>query len=154
MLRFAVVRPYDDRFRARVFAFLTGLGFAPPPPSQVCAVGTPDDEAAAFVEALDPFPDLLLVPFHQHKDPSGRIIDGIGVIQRLSAELIARKVPFLMPVTDFAFASSFPRRMRELEETRPEAATLVVEMLPRDIGSRSVVERLGLVSPRLAELKA
>jgi hypothetical protein len=144
---FCVVRPYDDRFRERVFAFLQSLGFDTASP-QVVPAGTPDAEAAQHVERLDPMPDLILLPFHQHDDDAGTAVDGLGVAARLSDAVVALHRPILMPVSGFAYASSFQRRMAELSQRRPAVARLIVPMPPTELGSPAVRERIESIARR------
>jgi hypothetical protein len=134
---FVVVRPYPAQIRKRVFAFLEENGFEP---GAEIAVGTPDAEAAAALDHSDH--DLVLLPYHKHKDSEGAWVNGLGVARELGEAVIARRVPILMPVDEFTFASSFQRELRELNEANPAIAALLVVMREGEIGSAEISAQL------------
>lgn len=136
---FGVVRPYPRHIRARVFAFLGELGFALGEGLRVDP-GTPDAEAAAWVQAQQL--DLVLLPLHTHEDGDGRSIDGLGVAALLGADFERRGTPILMPVDEFSFHSSFARRFAVLREKAPDTARLVIPMTPDQVGDRDIRERI------------
>ena len=136
---FGVVRPYDDWLRNRVFDFLGGLGYTLGE-GLVVAPGTPDIEAAAWVERVSI--ELLLLPYHKHRATTGEFVDGIGVASLLSRDFAERPVPVLMPITDFSMGASFQRRFRQLEEKHPAIAERIVVMPESEIGSPDIAARL------------
>ena len=129
---FAIVRPYDDAFRRRVLVVLDSLGFAP---GEVCPPGTPNVEAAAFLESQTPLPAFVLLPYHQHNDTHGDAIDGVDVAMRYPERYIMQRIPIVMPVSAFAYASSCPRRLDELAHQHPEIRPLVLALPPEDFNA-------------------
>jgi hypothetical protein len=135
---FAIVRPYDPAFRAQVSTFLNGLGLSPGP---FLEAGATNDEAAVWIQKLMPPPELLLIPYHQHQDRNGDRVDGIGALEALEPGY-RRRIPILMPVSEFAWAASYPRRFAELKSQKPALADLIVPMRSRDIGAPAVENAL------------
>lgn len=79
------------------------------------------------------------------------MVDGVGVALLLSASFARRGTPILMPMSDFAYASSFPRRFQELSDARPEIARLIVPMPAKELGSEEIrarIEELLAARPR------
>lgn len=136
---FGVVRPYPRNIRERVFAFLDEMGFELGE-GMVVEPGTPDAEAAAWVEARKL--DLLLLPLHSHDDRNGDPVDGLGVAALLGDDFARLGIPILMPVDEFSFHASFPRRFGALREAAPDIARLVIPMPPAQIGDREIRERI------------
>lgn len=138
MRPFAVLRPYDERFRARVFAFLRDLGFDTDSVQRL-DVRTPDHRVADWLRNLHPRPDLFLIPYHQHRDEDGRIVDGLSALEGLGEDVpLLGQAPLLMPVSDYAFASSFARRIGEFEARCPLLARRIVVMPAARIGDPAI----------------
>ena len=137
MKYFAVARPYEDGFRKQVFEFLNGLGFELGS-DMVMATGTPNLAVVRWLEELSPKPGLLLIPFHQHADVDGNNLDGLGIVENLPEFYLSRKTPILMPVSDFAFAGSFARRLLEARDKNSIGANLVIPMPPAKIGDDEI----------------
>ncbi|MCP4500159.1 MAG: hypothetical protein GY822_09390 [Deltaproteobacteria bacterium] len=139
----AHLRPYQGGFRKQVLGTLAELGFVP---GDVCPEKCSNDDAVAFLENLRKLPELLLLPFHEHTSKNGDAVDGIGVALRLPANWIKARIPIAMPVDEFAFASSFPRRLAELKESRPEVAALLLPMPPNALDAELLRNRISHLS--------
>lgn len=122
--RLMVVRPYLARVRTRVFALLRSAGLDPADALRV-EMGPPDDEAIAAIIEADP--DVLLVPFHAHRDAEGNRLDGLTLCGRLHETAGASLAPVLMPITPMASASL------RLMAGSGERAALFTELLERRI---------------------
>lgn len=135
--QFVVVRPYPDYIRRRVFEFLMSLGF-----ESTAAVepGVSDSEAAEQV--ANAAMDLLLLPYHKHKDHEGRWVNGLGVATHLGARFARRKIPVLMPVDDFTFAASYPREYGHFCEAAAEMVPRLVVLREDEIGDAALLARL------------
>lgn len=125
VLRIAAVRPYDDGFKKQVLALLTAaagkvevLGAVP--------AGSPDAEAARWMESFTPRPDAFLVPFHQHRDRDGVSTDGLTLLASLPPPFFAAPTRVLMPVSGFAAAGSFPRLLEDMGAQRPEIVGSII----------------------------
>jgi hypothetical protein len=136
---FAAVRPYGEGIRVRVFSFLASMQLDLAD-GQIVEPGTPDDEAARMIDGFDA--DLLLLPFHLHRDRDGRAVDGVGVALQLSPAFMRRRVPILMPVSGFSEGASFPRRLDELTQTRPDVIRTLVPMPESQIGDAEIRARI------------
>lgn len=137
---FAAIRPHDARIQERVFALLEGLG---------CKLGagmsiapkTPSHIAARRINEFEDI-DLLLLPFHVHRDSTGRTGDGVEVASLLSTQGEHPTYPILMPVSTFSLHSSFPRRQQDIAQARPEIHRRIIVMPETEIGSYEVRSRL------------
>ena len=132
-----VVRPYHSTMRTRVFALLESAGLCSAGAQRV-EPGTPDDDAlAAIVEAR---PDVLLIPFHAHRDQAGNRLDGLTLSGRLHLLPDAPQAPILMPITPMASAS-----LRLADSKAANGITLEVERLQRQrrlLAQRRIVAAL------------
>lgn len=81
-LRIVVVRPYRASLRDRVFGLLSQVGLNLDVAITIPAA-TPDDEIVASLQTLST--DLLVVPFHAHRDRLGRRVNGVELLPRLRA---------------------------------------------------------------------
>lgn len=135
--KFFVVRPYPAKIRERVFEFLGKLGYVE---GGQIDVGTPDEEAARQVLACRDI-DLLLLPYHKHRDSNDTWVNGFGVALRLNRSFRA-DIPIVMPVDEFTFAGSFQRELDELEAGNPDLISQLVVMRQRDIGSDEIAQRI------------
>lgn len=140
------IRPTEDRLQQRAVAFLETLGFYVDEARTVPA-GTPDREAADFVTAHAEA-DLVLLPFHLHRDTHGAVIDGFGVLHRLDDAFFRRGLPIVMPVSHFSMASSFERRMENLRERRSPAVDLLVPLPEDEVGAPGARFRIQKISTR------
>ena len=133
MKRVLNVRPANDRLQQRVVAFLSTLGFAI---DEGCTIParTSDKAAADFIRKHGDV-DLLLLPFHLHRDTEDRVVDGFGVLHQLDARYFARNIPIVMPVSSFSLASSFERRMEDLRAKRSPAVDLLIPLPEDEIGA-------------------
>jgi hypothetical protein len=93
------VRPYRERIRERVFTALQRAGCVIAP-NDIVPAGTSDEDAVARV--LGSTHRVLLVPFHAHKDPQGRPVDGMQFITRLEASAPSWRWRVVMPVSSVA----------------------------------------------------
>lgn len=125
--------------RVKVFSFLESLGYVPGE-GWVVSQGVADEKAAAWVDRT-PL-DLLLLPYHKHRNVDGAFVDGVGVALLLSEEFAERGVPVVMPATDFSMNFSFDRRFGELREKRPEIADLVVVMPETKVSDVEIAARI------------
>jgi len=133
MKRVLNVRPTSDRLQQRVVAFLETLGFATDAGRTVPA-RTPDAAAAEQV-MRHPEADLILLPFHLHRDLEDHVVDGFGVLHLLAPSYFARQIPIVMPVSTFSLASSFERRMEDLRARRSPAVDLLVPLPEDEVGA-------------------
>jgi hypothetical protein len=140
---FALVRPHPGLLRRRVLRFVADLGYEGDE-ELVLPAGVPDGEAAVWVRGLDV--DLLVLPFHVHRDRHGDYVDGTGVATLLAEEWTRRGVPILMPVSRFSWSARFPRRLEELRARRPEVARLVVPMTESQAGDDAVRQALAEIA--------
>jgi hypothetical protein len=99
MDKFVVVRPYDSRIRERVFGHFqraeisqdTGIRIPP---------GTSDEEAIERLRVVKG--QILLIPFHGHRDDSGTFVNGLVFAKALEKELPAlNQAVIIMPVSRF-----------------------------------------------------
>lgn len=136
-----VVRPYDDRFRAQVLELLGEVGFDTAD-LRVIPAGTSDVECAEAIRAAAPGVDLLLVPFHTHKDGNGALVDGVGPLLLLDEESVQSLPPVVMPVADFSFAAAFPRRHEELDARHPGLVSRLFPVAAAHLRTPATRERL------------
>jgi hypothetical protein len=135
---FAVVRPEGRTLRERTYAFLGSSGYSLGP-GLVLPAGTPDEQAAAWVNALSV--GLLVLPFHLHRDHAGQAADGVGIALLLS-ERYEEKLPILMPVSAYSLRAGFEARFEELQERRPLIAQNVLSVSEHELTSVRVVSQL------------
>ena len=135
---FAFVRPEARALRERICGFLESIGYRLGPGLTIDA-RTPDDEAAGWADLLDV--DLLVLPYHLHRDVRGQTVDGIGVALLLSEKYDGR-IPILMPVSAYSLRAGFNPRLEVLREKRPLIARAVVPMTEHDIGSTRIIAQL------------
>lgn len=145
-MRFAVIRPYDPRFRQRVFEFLGSLGFDHENVDKL-EVGASDDEVEPWISKLPSPPDLWLVPFHQHRTDGGEIVDGFSALRAVGDRTVLNEAPILMPVSDYAFASSFPRHLATFQAAEPALASRLIVMPSAQIGAPEVRAALRTALP-------
>lgn len=145
---FAFVRPEARGLRERISGFLESIGYRLGPGLTIDA-RTPDDEAAAWADSLDI--DLLVLPYHLHRDVRGQTVDGIGVALLLSEKYEGR-IPILMPVSAYSLKAGFNPRMEILREKRPMVARSLVSMTEHDIGSTRIIAQLRRVSGASASM--
>jgi len=100
--RVLIVRPYPTRMRTRVFTLLHSAMLDMNSGRQIPA-GTSDADAIEGI--METKPDVLLVPFHAHRDAQGQRLDGLTLCGKLYGILGASPIPVLMPVTPMAGAS-------------------------------------------------
>ncbi len=106
MLRLVAVRPYPIAIRARVLALLGQAGCVLAEADAI-PMGTDDATALAWLKTrCSPRPpDVLLIPFHRHRDTRGEHVDGLGVARRIEDEVPAlRDVPIVMPASSVVVA--------------------------------------------------
>lgn len=137
----AVVRPYDTRFREQVMRVVESLGIDAESP-RVLPPGRSDADAALWLAALQPTPQLIVLPFHEHTSANGDPVDGLGVARLLAPSVVARRVPMLMPVSDFAWAAKFERRFAELEREAPQIAALIIAVPASELRDDATHDRI------------
>ncbi len=143
--KFVVIRPYGDSIRKRVFAFLFDLGYDP---EGRIEPGTPNDEVLSTLKSMRY--DLLLCPYHLHKDNNDQVVEGIQVLELLcSQSMIPLATPILMPISDFEYASQFGRRHEELQQSCPELSRQLIPMQLSEIGSDTISEQIQQVRRQL-----
>ena len=147
---FAFVRPEARALRERIYAFLDSIGYQSGQGLSLDA-RTPDDEAATWADQLDV--DLLVLPYHLHRDVHGQTVDGIGVALLLSEKYEGR-IPILMPVSAYSLKAGFNPRLEILKQKRPLVARSVVPMTEHDIGSTRIVAQLRRVVGPLGSIPA
>jgi len=135
---FAFVRPEARALRERITSFLESIGYRQGPGLTIDA-RTPDEEAASWADLLDV--DLLVLPYHLHRDVHGQTVDGIGVALLLS-EKYETRIPILMPVSAYSLKAGFNPRLEILRQKRPLIARGVVPMTEHDIGSTRIIAQL------------
>lgn len=104
MRHVTVVRPYGPSIRGRVFALLERAGLVIRE-ADVIPKGTSDERV---IERLGKkVPEILLIPFHAHRDEHGEDVNGIAVAERLTAALPSLAlVPILMPASTVALPAA------------------------------------------------
>ena len=111
-LHVVALRPYSARIRSRVFGTLERLG------ARVTAhveEGVPDDHTLAAMRATPA--DVLLIPFHAHRDRNGELVHGLTLIERIRTELPAHAAtPILCPISTVGLAAA------ELRVNKPAPA--------------------------------
>jgi hypothetical protein len=81
-LRIVVIRPYRVSLRVRVFERLAEAGSNLELATTIPAE-TPDDEVVDLLQTTPA--DMLVVPFHAHRDRLGRRVNGVELLPRLRA---------------------------------------------------------------------
>jgi hypothetical protein len=134
MRRLVAVRPYHVAIRARVLALLADADCALAP-DDVVPMGTDDVTALSWlrVRCAPHPPDVLLIPFHHHRDVHGAHIDGLTFARRLHDELPAlRDVPIVMPASTVAVAGARLALGAHAARPVPPALRERVLLLPED----------------------
>lgn len=147
---FAFVRPEARALRERISGFLDSIGYRLGPGLSLEA-RTPDEEAATWADQLNV--DLLVLPYHLHRDVHGQTVDGIGVALLLSEKYEGR-LPILMPVSAYSLKAGFNPRLEVLKHKRPLVARCVVPMTEHDIGSTRIVAQLRRVVGAMGSIPA
>ncbi len=100
MRHVTVVRPYGPSIRQRVFALLERCGLVVLE-ADVIPKGTSDERVLEKLRERPP--EILLIPFHAHRDQNGDGLNGIAIAERLAAALPSlARVPILMPASTVA----------------------------------------------------
>jgi len=101
-LRIVAIRPYSARIRSQVFATLDALGARV---ETAVEEGATDDEALKAVRGAQA--DVLLIPFHAHRDRTGALVHGLRLIERIRAEIPAHaSTPILCPISTVGLAAA------------------------------------------------
>jgi len=101
-LRIVALRPYSARIRSKVFTTLATLGARV---KTAVEEGATDDEALKSARRAEA--DVLLIPFHAHRDWTGALVHGLGLIERLRAEIPAHaSTPILCPISMVGLAAA------------------------------------------------
>ncbi len=135
---YAVVRPESLKLRGRTYTLVESLGYARGQ-GMVLPLGTPDAAAAKWLNGLSP--DLIVLPYHLHKDSTGETVDGVGVALLLG-EAFERNVPILMPVSGFSRQARLDARLLELHGRRPGIWRAVVTFAESEVGSTRLTSRI------------
>ena len=100
--RTVVVRPYARSFRGEVFAALERAGCEL---VSTVPAGTPDRAVVEHLATLDC--DLLLMPFHAHRDEHGELVNGLELLLALREQGSRHALtPVLCPVSKVGLAAA------------------------------------------------
>jgi len=130
-----VVRPYHSAIRDRVYLLMDLLGYDPIA-AAVIPTGIPDDMVLAALERTTP-PEALLIPFHAHRDTSGRNVDGLALAERIWQIQGYRRCHVLMPVSQVAQAG-FLLRVVKLD---PLIASAILDVPERGLADVAELAR-------------
>ena len=135
----SVVRPYGRQIRERVFALLERAGLSPRE-QDVIPKGTDDEQVVATLRRLRP--DVLVIPFHAHRDGHGETVNGLDLIERLLEEAPElSSLPILMPAS-----------MTALPAAHLRLSPLAPRPLPERVRSRILlIDESDLDAPGLAD---
>lgn len=101
-MRIAALRPYSARIRSHVFSTLEAMGAEV---TTLVEAHATDDEAVDAVRRTAA--DVLLIPFHAHRDRLGELVHGLGLIERIRAEVPAHaSTPVLCPISNVGLAAA------------------------------------------------
>jgi hypothetical protein len=132
--RVIAVRPYPIAIRARVVALLAQADCVLAPDDMI-PMGTDDATAIAWLTtrcSLRP-PDVLLIPFHHHRDASGASVDGLRCACRIEDELrFLARVPIVMPASSIVVAGVRLALSRHAARPVPPALRERLLLLPED----------------------
>lgn len=103
MRHVTVIRPYGLSIRQRVFALLERAGLAVRS-ADVVPKGTTDEDVIHLLKGRPP--EILLVPFHAHRDGRGEIVNGLDLLERLAGSVPLERVPVIMPVSAMALPAA------------------------------------------------
>ena len=139
MTRVSVVRPYGRQIRERVFALLDRAGLSPRE-EDVIPKGTDDEQVVATLRRQRP--DVLVIPFHAHRDGRGETVNGLDLIERLLEEAPElSSLPILMPAS-----------MTALPAAHLRLSPLAPRPLPERVRSRILlIDESDLDAPGLAD---
>ncbi len=139
-LKVLPVRPYARSIRERVFALLRAAGLEVDE-VQMVPPGTPDAEALKRIEQRQP--DVLLIPFHAHRDAHGVVVNGLGLLSELGVRPRFARTPVVMPVSGMGEAA-FELMLSRLEPGSVLAAALERTFLvrPFDLDDVGTPDRL------------
>lgn len=132
-------RPYPGRLGSSVRAFVEAQGFILGRAAEIEA-GVADDEVAFAI--LHARLDLIVLPFHLHRAPDGRVIDGVGVLLQLPENADISRLTLLMPVREFSWGASFLRRYDELKAKRAHFVDRILVAHEGEIGSATLASRM------------
>ena len=98
----AAVRPYSRRIRSRVFRILDDLG------AEVQTVAPAGEPDLATIEAVRrSAANVLLVPFHAHKDRHGQLVHGLDVIRAVRQRVPRHAAtPVICPISRVGMAAA------------------------------------------------
>lgn len=124
-----VVRPYGPSIRRRVFALLERAGLVVRE-ADVIPKGTSDESVLERLRERPP--EILVIPFHAHRDERGEGLNGIAVAEHLAAALPSlARVPILMPASTVALPGArlklSPLGHRPLNDALRERILLIDE---------------------------
>lgn len=98
-----IVRPHRAQIRERVLALLARLGIDTDDPT-ILPPGTSDDEALRAMRRDRP--SALLIPLHAHRDKQGRLLNGLGLAQRIDEQFPDQvDMPIFMPASPMGMAT-------------------------------------------------
>lgn len=139
-LKVLPVRPYARSIRERVFALLRAVKLEVDEVNTV-PPGTTDLEAIQQIERLHP--DVLLVPFHAHRDHHGAAVNGLELLTKIGERPRFARTPFVMPVSGMGEAA-FDLLITRVDAGEPLAAALERTFLLRekDLDDRATRPRL------------
>ena len=125
MIQVLFVRPYGERIQSEVQRVVISAGFDAEGIESIEA-GTSDELALSRTLAVKP--ELMVIPFHVHRDAEGRELNGLEFLRKLREldESMCR-VGVLMPVSDAS------RATLRLRASVGDHAPLYQEMLDRQV---------------------
>lgn len=134
-----VVRPYGDAVRVRVFALLERAGLRIRD-ENVIPPRTSDEEVIERLRGRRP--EVMLIPFHAHRDADGAVVNGIDLVDKLMRELPELVgTPVLMPVSLVGLAGARLRLSATATTPLPEEVRASVLLLDESrLGEEGLAE--------------
>ena len=134
-LRIAAVRPYPARIRSRVFETLERIGATV---ESAVEPGVSDDSAMRTLAGVRA--DVLLIPFHAHRDANGDVVHGLTLIERLrTGDDLHSRTPILCPISNVGLAAAGLMTSR-VEEDLLDRVLFIYEDELDEAGVGDVVE--------------
>jgi len=136
MRHVTVVRPYGRSIRQRVFALLERAGLVVQE-ADVIPKGTSDESVLERLRERPP--EILLIPFHAHRDEHGESLNGIAIAERLAPARLQVQMHLGMCRHCRAYLHQMKTTVRTL-------GRLPQEQMPADIKAE-LLKRFGGMAP-------